>query len=80
MVAIFAIGFEFKVSLCLIVISICLNVFIAEYLYGGSTRQLYQERNELLHDLAVVKQIGALLGTLKVSQKIYMTKISCLGS
>eukprot|EP00057_Strongylocentrotus_purpuratus_P025687 XP_011680161.1 PREDICTED: rho guanine nucleotide exchange factor 10 isoform X3 [Strongylocentrotus purpuratus] len=36
-----------------------------EYLYGGSTRQLYQERNDLLHDLAVVKQLGALLGTLK---------------
>lgn len=36
-----------------------------EYLYGGSTRQLYQERNDLMHDLAVVKQLGAMLSNLK---------------
>ncbi|XP_033641961.1 rho guanine nucleotide exchange factor 10-like isoform X3 [Asterias rubens] len=38
-----------------------------DYTYAGSARQMYQERNDLMHDMAVVKQIGALLTTLKGS-------------
>ncbi|XP_033107620.1 rho guanine nucleotide exchange factor 10-like isoform X9 [Anneissia japonica] len=44
-----------------------------EYLIGGSTRQLYQERNNIMHDLAVVNQITALIGTLKGSYGIFNT-------
>ncbi|XP_072036200.1 rho guanine nucleotide exchange factor 10-like protein [Amphiura filiformis] len=36
-----------------------------DYQYGGSARKLYQERNNLLQDLAVIRQIGALYSTLK---------------
>ncbi|XP_071944892.1 rho guanine nucleotide exchange factor 10-like [Antedon mediterranea] len=42
-----------------------------EYLIGGSARQLYQERNDNMHDLAVVNQITALVGTLKGSYGIF---------
>ncbi|XP_038060935.1 rho guanine nucleotide exchange factor 10-like isoform X2 [Patiria miniata] len=38
-----------------------------DYTYTGSARQMYQERNDLMHDMAVVRQIGALLTTLKGS-------------
>ncbi|XP_022085454.1 rho guanine nucleotide exchange factor 10-like isoform X2 [Acanthaster planci] len=38
-----------------------------DYTYTGSARQMYQERNDLMHDMAVVRQIGALLSTLKGS-------------
>ena len=46
--------------------SVCYFFLLPEYQYGGSTRKLYQERNDLLHDLAVVRQIGTLYSTLKV--------------
>ncbi len=48
--------------------SLCcfLLLFFSDYTYAGSARQMYHERNDLMHDMAVVRQIGALLTTLKV--------------